>query len=61
MSRPSISVIAPRPTPELQSPCPMCGNPMWLMRLSAYSDTEELRTFKCQVCERTESLTVQFK
>jgi hypothetical protein len=33
----------------------MCGNPMWLMRLSAYSDTEELRTFKCQVCERTET------
>jgi hypothetical protein len=58
---PSISLNAPRPTSELQPPCPACGNPMWLTRLSAYSDKEELRTFECQVCERTENLTVKFK
>ena len=58
---PSISLNDPHPTSELQPPCPTCGNRMWLTRMSAYSDTKELRTFKCQVCERTECLTVKFK
>ena len=47
--------------PELQPPCPTCCNPMWLVRLSKFDDDRDLRTFKCQVCERTESMVVKFK
>ena len=46
---------------ELQPPCPTCGNPMWLARLSKFDDTHDLRTFKCQVCERVESVVAEFK
>jgi transposase-like protein len=45
----------------LQPPCPTCGVPMWLIRLSPYAKGQDLRTFKCQVCERTESMVVKFK
>ena len=58
MPRPAIPVNVSRAPPELQPPCPLCGNPMWLTRLTAYRDAEELRTFKCQVCDHTESRTV---
>ena len=44
----------------LRPPCPKCGAPMWLMRLSAF-DAHDLRTFKCQVCEHTESMAVKFR
>ena len=53
--------IAHSQKPELQPPCPTCGNPMWLFRLSQFDDDHDLRTFKCQVCEHTESTIVQFK
>jgi len=49
------------PKHELQPPCPTCGNPMWLVRLSQFDDDRDLRTFKCQVCEFTESVIVQFR
>jgi hypothetical protein len=34
---------------------------MWLMRLAQVDDDRDLRTFKCQVCELTESVIVEFK
>jgi|KBSSwiStaDraftv2_1062776.scaffolds.fasta_scaffold5919682_1 hypothetical protein len=50
-----------KPGVTFQPPCPTCGNPMWLMRLSKFNDTHDLRTFKCQVCMHTESNVVEFK
>jgi len=47
--------------PELQPPCPTCGNPMWLIRLSQFDGDRDLRTFECQVCEHIESSVAQFK
>jgi hypothetical protein len=44
-----------------QPPCPTCGNPMWLMRLSAFNEDHDLRTFRCQVCGYTDSMVVKFK
>ena len=52
--------IATSPKPELQPPCPTCGNPMWLVRLSQFDDHRDLRTFQCQVCEFIESV-VKFR
>jgi formate dehydrogenase maturation protein FdhE len=49
------------PQSELQPPCPTCGVPMWLVRLSKFDGEQDLRTFKCQVCEHTESMVVKFK
>ena len=59
---PQFRSEADRP-PErgLQPPCPTCGVPMWLIRLSKFDEDQDLRTFKCQVCERTESMVVKFK
>jgi len=34
---------------------------MWLVRLSSFDDDHDLRTFKCQVCEHTESVKVKFR
>ena len=31
------------------------------LSLSAFDDDHDLRTFKCQVCEHTESMKVKFK
>jgi hypothetical protein len=31
---------------------------MWLVRLSAFDEGQDLRTFECQVCEHTESMVV---
>ena len=45
----------------LQPPCPTCGAPMWMVGLSSFKDDHDLRTFKCQVCERTESKAVKLK
>jgi hypothetical protein len=58
-------VAQPSPFPEksgptFQPPCPKCGTPMWLMRLSKLDDTRDLRTFKCHVCEHTENKAVNF-
>jgi hypothetical protein len=46
---------------ELQPPCPTCGNPMWLTRLSKFDDANDLRTFKCQVCEHVETTIAKSK
>ena len=43
----------------LQPLCPTCGVPMWLIRLSKFEADSDLRTFKCQVCEHTESTVVK--
>ena len=53
--------IPDSPKSELQPPCPTCGSPMWLVRLSKFDDASDLRTFKCQVCERIESTVAAFK
>ena len=45
----------------LQPPCPTCGAPMWLVRSYAIDAEHDLRTFKCQVCEHTESMKVKFR
>jgi hypothetical protein len=34
---------------------------MWLVRLSKFDDANDLRTFKCQVCEYVESTVAEFK
>ena len=44
----------------LQPPCPECGLPMWMVGLSTFKDDHDLRTFRCQVCEHTESQTAKF-
>ena len=59
MTRPSPN--AEKPGVTFQMLCPTCGNPMWLMRISPFDDVHDLRTFKCQVCERTESAAIKFK
>jgi hypothetical protein len=51
----------PPPKPELQPPCPTCGNPMWLIRLSKFDKDKDLRTFRCIVCDCIESSVVEFK
>jgi transposase-like protein len=48
------------PVPELQPPCPICGKPMWLIRLGKFDDSKDLRTFRCQVCLHTHSKVVSF-
>jgi transposase-like protein len=53
--------IGEKPGVTFQPPCPTCGNPMWLLRLSPFDDDRDLRTFKCQVCEFTETLIVQYR
>jgi hypothetical protein len=46
----------------LQPPCSKCGQPMWLMRVSAPIDKEhDLRTFKCHVCLQSETVKVKFR
>ena len=61
-----LSVAQSQPTAsppqrDLQPPCPTCGLPMWLVRRSSIDDDRDLRTFKCQVCEHTESAIIQFR
>jgi hypothetical protein len=34
-------------------------NPMWLTRLSKFDDANDLRTFKCQVCEHIETIVAK--
>jgi hypothetical protein len=34
---------------------------MWLMTLSKFDRAHDIRTFKCHVCEYTESKIVSFK
>jgi hypothetical protein len=53
--------ISETPDVTFQPPCPKCGNPMWLVRLSKYDASHDLRAFECQVCEYTESNVVEFK
>jgi len=53
--------IEEKPGVTFQTPCPKCGNPMWLVRLSKYDGTHDLRTFECRVCEYTESNVVEFR
>ena len=53
--------VSEAPGVTFQPPCPTCGNPMWLMRLSAFDADHDLRTFKCQVCGYTDSVVVKFK
>ena len=60
MAQPTIP-SSEKPGTTFQPPCPTCGVPMWLLRLSQFSDDSDLRTFKCQVCGHTESRAVQFK
>ena len=50
-----------RPGVTFQPPCPKCDNPMWLMRLSMFDDNNDLRTFKCYVCDHTENKVVKFR
>jgi hypothetical protein len=50
-----------KPEITFQPPCPKCGVPMWLVRLSAFDEAHDLRTFKCQVCNDTESMAVKFE
>ena len=45
----------------LQPPCPMCAAPMWLVRLTPFKPDHDQRTFKCQVCDHTESVVTKFK
>jgi hypothetical protein len=59
-------MMQPNPAREkagvtFQPPCTKCGNPMWLVRLSSFDDDHDLRTFKCQVCLHSETVTVKFK
>jgi hypothetical protein len=49
------------PKTTLQPPRPTCGVPMWLVRLTPFKDDHDLRTFKCQVCDHTESRAVKFR
>jgi len=53
--------VSEKPGVTFQPPCPKCGAPMWLVRMSAFDDTHDLRTFNCQVCEHTQSMAVKFK
>jgi hypothetical protein len=53
--------ISGPPKTTLQPPCPTCSTPMWLLRLAPFNDDHDLRTFKCQVCDHTESMKVKFK
>jgi hypothetical protein len=34
---------------------------MWLVRLSKFDDTNDLRTFECKVCGHTDSKVAVFK
>jgi hypothetical protein len=49
------------PKDILQPPCPSCGLPMWLVLLTPFTADHDMRTFKCQLCEHTESVAVKFK
>lgn len=40
----------------LQPPCPDCGMPMWLTGYASTKDQLDIRTFRCVVCERTETV-----
>jgi hypothetical protein len=60
MAQPSNPVLE-KPGVTFQPPCPTCGNPMWLMRLSPFDDVHDFRTFKCQVCGCAESAIIKFK
>ncbi len=53
--------VAEKAGVTFQPSCPKCGQPMWLVRLSRYDATHDLRSFECQVCEHTESNVVEFK
>ena len=49
------------PETTLQPPCPTCGAAMWLVRRSTFDGDHDLRTFKCQVCEYTETVKTKFR
>jgi hypothetical protein len=34
---------------------------MWLVRLSPVDSNHDTRSFKCQVCEQTETRTLKFR
>jgi hypothetical protein len=53
------SPSAPKANFGFQPPCPLCGQPMWLMRLSSVDSESDLRTFDCQVCDHTETNIVK--
>jgi len=53
--------IPEAPGVTFQPPCPTCGMPMWLTRLSKFDDAHDLRTFECKVCTHVESRVVDFK
>jgi len=53
--------IPDAPGTFLQPPCPKCGNPMWMTRISKYNTDHDLRTFECKVCDHVESNIVEFK
>jgi hypothetical protein len=47
------------PKTILQPPCPDCGLPMWMMRLSALGKNQDVRMFQCQVCNHTDTVLVE--
>jgi hypothetical protein len=49
------SEIAERPT------CPRCATQMWLENVLAERTTREIRTFQCPVCERFETVTLDYR
>jgi hypothetical protein len=49
------------PKTLLQPPCSACGAPMWLVRLTPFKPDHDQRTFKCQVCNHTESVVTKFQ
>ena len=60
------TAMAAQPVPSqrripLQPRCPTCGVPMWLIRLTQDGQYQDLRTFRCQTCDRVESTVVKFK
>ena len=56
----------PEPTADslktiLQPPCPTCRAPMWMVGVLSFKMDHDLRTFKCQVCDHTESVVTKFR
>jgi len=53
--------ISEKTNVTFQPPCPTCGLPMWLKRLSKFDEAHDLGTFECMVCTHVESRVVDFK
>jgi hypothetical protein len=47
------------PAPSERPPCPLCGTPMWVVRIEPLRPDANLRTLECPKCQYVEAVAVE--